>query len=67
MAREKENYRETLQFLKTEGFTLMMSKSDTAEKLGISRPTLDRLIEKGSIKVDEGFIPIGSLASYLCG
>ena len=50
MAREKENYRETLQFLKTEGFPLMMSKSDTAEKLGISRPTLDRLIESGKYK-----------------
>ncbi len=67
MAREKANYRETLQFLTENGYPLLMQKKDVAEKLGISRPTLDKLIKKGSIKTEAGQIPIGSLASYLCG
>ena len=67
MAREKANYRETLQFLIENGYPLLMQKKDVAEKLKISRPTLDRLIKKGGIKIDEGYIPIGSIASYLCG
>lgn len=68
MAREKPNYRDTLQFL-TEKYTKMsLSKGETIELLGISYPTLQKLIKKGSLKSDCcGKIPLGSLASYLCG
>ena len=67
MAREKPNYRETLIYLQENGFTFLMNKKDVAAKLSISRPTLDRIIKSGKLKVSDGKIPIGALASYLCG
>ena len=66
MGREKENYRATLQFL-SEKYPMLMAKIQVAEALGISRTHLDKVIRKGHIKVQDGKIPIGSVASYLCG
>ena len=67
MSREKANYRETLAFLQDNGFDYLMNKSQLAEKLCISRPTLDDIIKSGKITIHNGKIPIGSVASYLCG
>ncbi len=68
MPREKPNYRDTLQFL-TEKYTKMsLSKGETVDLLGITYPSLQKMIKKGELKADCcGKIPIGSLASYLCG
>ena len=67
MSREKSNYRETLAYLQEKGFEFLMSKSQAAEKLCISRPTLDGIIKSGRITMHNGKIPLGSIASYLCG
>ena len=66
MPREKPNYRDMLQIL-LEKYPLLLSKKQTAEALGISRTHLDKIISKGHLKFQDGKIPIGSIASYLCG
>ncbi len=66
MAREKENYREMLAFL-TQRYPMLLNKGQAIEVLGISRPHLRKIIAKGHIKEQDGKIPIGSVASYLCG
>lgn len=68
MGREKPNYRETLSFLIDErGCPLVLNKRQTAELLGISRNKLYDLIDDGCIKQLGDKIPIGSIASFLCG
>ncbi len=66
MAREKPNYRDMLMVL-MEKHPSMLSKKEVVDILGVSRPTLDKIIRKGHIKYQDGKIPIGSVASYLCG
>ena len=66
MPREKPNYRDMLQML-LETNPLLLSKKEAAELLKISRTHLDTIISKGHLKVQDGKIPIGSIASYLCG
>ena len=46
---------------------MTLSKKEAAEALGISRVHLDKIIAKGHLKIQDGKIPIGSIASYLCG
>ncbi len=65
--REKANYRDMLQFITEKGYPMMMSRGQVTELMSISRTTLAEAIKKGHIKVVDGKIPIGSVASYLCG
>ena len=65
--REKQGYREVLEFLTERGCPLLLTRSAAAEFLSISRPHLNKLIREKAIKVQENKIPIGSIASYLCG
>ena len=68
MAREKENFREMLDFLVTQyDPPLTLTKVQAIEIMHVSRPHLEKIISKGHIKVIDGKIPIGSVASYLCG
>ena len=46
---------------------MLMTRKYVAEFLGIAVSTLARIIRKGEIKPKGAFIPIGSLANYLCG
>ena len=66
MGREKEGYREILSAL-MERYPLLMSKTQAARALGIGKDRLAVIIRKKHIAVQDGKIPIGSLASYLCG
>ena len=63
---EKKNYRETLEFL-CEKYPLVLSKTQAAEILGVSRPTLNEIIKKYNWPIKLNKIPIGTIASYLCG
>ena len=65
--REKTYYRDMLQFLTDKGYPMMMSRGQVTELLSVSRTTLAKAIKNGHIKVVDGKIPIGSVASYLCG
>lgn len=68
MPREKPEYRVMLSFLVDKrGFPLTMTKKQTAEAIGVSRVHLDKIIAKGHIKMQDGKVPVGSVASYLCG
>ena len=68
MPREKQKYRDMLQFLMERYTKMSLSKGETVDLLGITYPSLQKLIKKGEIKTDCcGKIPLGSLASYLCG
>ena len=68
MAREKDGYRATLGYLMNEmGAPLTMTRKEAAIFLNVSLPFLDKLINKGIIKAPGGKIPLGSIASYLCG
>ena len=66
MPREKEGYREILSAL-MERYPLLLTRTQTAQALGIGRSTLAEIIRKKHIKVQDGKIPVGSLANYLCG
>lgn len=70
MAKEKEGYREMLAFLTSEkDVPLMMSRTQAANVLNISRTSIGNLIAGGYIALDKATnkIPIGSIARYLCG
>jgi DNA invertase Pin-like site-specific DNA recombinase len=64
--REKPYYRETLERLKSDGFKECATKTETAKRLGISRPTLDKWIRKGLISCVGGKISRESVARYKC-
>lgn len=66
MPREKEGYRDILMFL-MERYPATMSRKQAAEAMGMSTRQLYRVIQKKHIKVQDGKIPVGSVASYLCG
>ena len=63
---EKKNYRETLAFL-CERYPMTLTQKETAQVLGISLGYLTKLINAKKISLVCGKIPIGSVASYLCG
>ena len=68
MPREKANYSDMLNYLiKDLGCPLTMTKVDASKFINLSRTTLDRAIRGGRIKVQDGKIPVGSIASYLLG
>ncbi len=64
---EKQGYRDMLFFLKEQGCPMMSTRGQASKFLGICQQNLRKEIAKGKIKVCEDKIPIGSLASYLCG
>lgn len=65
MPREKQGFREILELL-MEKYPMILSKGEACDALGCSRDRLQSLIVRGSIKVKDGKIPIGAIASYLC-
>ena len=64
---EKSHYREMLQFLTEQGCPIMSTRQQASKMLGICQQNLRKEIAKGRIKLVDNKIPIGSLASYLCG
>ena len=66
MAREKQGYRDMLYIL-MEKYPATMTRGMVAQVIGVSPRHLSEIIKKGHIKVQDGKIPIGSVASYLCG
>lgn len=66
MPREKEGYREMLSIL-MEKYPATLSRTQAGEALSVSQPHLRKLIQRKHIAVKDGKIPIGSIASYLCG
>lgn len=66
MAREKDGYRDMLVLL-MEQYPMTLSKTQAARALNIGKEKLYELIRKKHITVQDGKIPIGSIASYLCG
>lgn len=64
--REKQGYRDMLMLL-MEKYPATMTRGLAAEILDVSPRHLGEIIKKGHIKVQDGKIPIGSIASYLCG
>ena len=65
MPREKEGFREILDVL-MEKYPPTMTKGEACEAIGCSRGHLRTIIYRGHIKVKDGKIPIGAVASYLC-
>ena len=66
MAREKQGYRDMLSLL-MEKYPATMTKRTAAVAVGVSYSHMCEIVKKGHIKVQDGKIPIGSVASYLCG
>ncbi len=64
---EKANYREMLFFLKEQGCPLLCTRKEAGALLGMAEHNLRREIAKGKLKLADNKIPIGSIASYLCG
>ena len=62
MAREKEGYRVMLSIL-LEKYPPTMTRNQAAEALGVSLPHLRRIIQKNHITIQDGKIPVGSVAS----
>ena len=68
MAREKPEFRNMLCYLiDDKKYPPTMTKGQAAKAIGVSRGHLDKIIARGRIKVQDGKVPIGSIASYLCG
>ena len=68
MSREKQGYREMLCFLiNDKSLPMTLTKKQAAEALDVSLTHLNTIISKGHLKIQDGKIPIGSLARYLCG
>lgn len=65
--REKEHYREYLMDLHEQGVPRVLSKTEAAEVLGISRQKLYRLIADGQIRIKGNTITDGEIARFLCG
>ena len=68
MAREKDGYRDMLQFLKEEypELGLLASKERTAKALKVSKDTVRKYIREGKLTEVGGKIPIMSIARLLC-
>lgn len=68
MPREKQGYREMLCFLiNDKNLPMTLTKKQAAAVLDVSITHLNTIISKGHLKIQDGKIPIGSIASYLCG
>lgn len=68
MAREKDGYRDMLQFLKEEypELGLLTTKERAARTLRVSKDTVRRYIREGKLSEVDGKIPIMSIARLLC-
>lgn len=67
MPREKEGFRDVLSLLIEKNYPAMLTKTQAGEILGVSQPHLRKMIQRNHIVVVDGKIPIGSVASYICG
>ena len=68
MPREKPNFRDMLQYLhEDKQCPLTMTQKEAAKVINVSVTHFKTIVAKGHIKVVDGKIPIGSVASYLCG
>jgi len=67
MSREKVGQRELDLRLEEQGLPLLLSKTQTAKALDVSRTHLDTIISKGRLKVQDGKISRWVIAGYLCG
>lgn len=68
MPREKPNYRDMLAYLReVEKAPLSLNKSEAADLIDVNRAELNEMISKGIIVIKNKKIPLGSIASYLCG
>lgn len=65
MGREKEGYREILEML-MEKYPVLLTNVQAAEVLGCSRRHFYDIVKRGHIKIKDGKVPIGAIASYLC-
>lgn len=65
MAREKSGYRDILSVL-MEKYPALLTQGQASEALGCSPRHMYDIIKRGHIKVKDGKIPIGAIASYLC-
>ncbi len=64
---EKQGYREMLKFLNDKGCPMLSTRVEAAKLLGMGQQNLRKEIARGKLKIQDNKIPIGSLASYLCG
>jgi hypothetical protein len=64
---EKANFREMLYFLKEQGCPMLSTRQEAGKFLDMGQQNLRREIAKGRLKLVDNKIPIGSIASYLCG
>ena len=64
---EKQNFREMLLFLTEQGYPNTLTVKETAKAIGASYNFTRDLVRKGKIKLAGGKVPIGQIASYLCG
>ena len=69
MPREKEGYREMVEYLQTVRHCPdSMNISQTAKFLGKSRPWVYNAISRGALKQNAtGEIAVGAIARYMCG
>ena len=69
MPREKDGYRDMLQFLKEEypDLGLLASRRTVATVLKVSKDTVKKYIREGKLSEVNGKIPIMSIARLLCG
>lgn len=51
----------------SEKHPMTLTRQEASEILNVSLPHLRGIIRKGHIKVQDGKIPLGSVANYLCG
>ena len=65
MAREKDGFRELLEILMKK-YPPTLSRGEACEAIGCSPRHLYNIIQRGHIKVKDGKITIGAIASYLC-
>lgn len=63
---EKKGYREMLEFLSSR-YPLLLTRTQAAEILNVCPYTLRKIINKQNWKTVDKKIPIGVIASYLCG
>lgn len=63
---EKQGYREMLEFLSGK-YPLLITRTQAAEILDVCPHTLRKIIHKNGWKTVNKKIPIGTIASFLCG
>ena len=64
---EKKGYRDMLNFLYDKGVPMLLTRAQAGKLLGIGQQNLRKEIANGKLNLKDNRIPIGSIASYLCG